>query len=123
MLGQIDAACTAAGIGPDAVLAGHAHTYQRFTRKVNVGGTAMEVPYVVAGCGGHNDQPVNTPTGTTEGDHTLEKSFQGYGYLRITASAQTLKIDFQSILGPNGAVISPATFDSVTVDLKKNKIR
>ena len=122
MLGQIDAACTTAGIAPDAVLAGHAHTYQRFTRKVNIGGTAMEVPYVVAGCGGHNDQPVNTPTGTPEGDHTLVKSFQGYGYLRITASAQTLKIDFQSVLGPNGTVISPATFDSVTVDLKKDKI-
>jgi hypothetical protein len=122
MLGQIDAACTTAGIGPDAVLAGHAHTYQRFIRKVKVGGTAMEVPYIVAGCGGHNDQPVNLPPGTTEGDHTLVKSFQGYGYLRITASTQTLKIDFQSVLGAQGTLISPAIFDSVTVDLKKNII-
>jgi hypothetical protein len=68
-------------------------------------------------------KPVNMPPGTVEGDHTLVKSFQGYGYLRITASAQTLKIDFQSILGAHGTVISPATFDSVTVDLKKNRIK
>ncbi len=32
MLAQIDAACEKAGIWPHAVLSGHAHNYQRFTR-------------------------------------------------------------------------------------------
>ena len=38
-----------AGLWPDAILSGHAHVYQRFSRAVN--GKAM--PYVVAGSGGH----------------------------------------------------------------------
>jgi hypothetical protein len=37
MLKQIDAACKKAGIWPHAVLSGHAHNYQRFTRIRNAG--------------------------------------------------------------------------------------
>src|SRR5262249_58120183 len=47
---DIDAACSAAGLWPDAVLSGHAHLYQRFTRHTSV----RDIPYVVAGSGGHN---------------------------------------------------------------------
>src|SRR5882757_6473666 len=35
MLADIDSACTAAGVWPHAVFAGHAHNYQRFTRTIN----------------------------------------------------------------------------------------
>src|SRR5262249_46348736 len=35
MLQQIDQACTAAGIVPHALLAGHTHTYQRYTRTIS----------------------------------------------------------------------------------------
>jgi hypothetical protein len=38
MLQQIDNACKAAGIGPDALIAGHSHTYQRYTRMVSIAG-------------------------------------------------------------------------------------
>jgi len=38
---DIDAASRAAGFWPDAVLSGHAHLYQRFTRKVD----GREIPY------------------------------------------------------------------------------
>jgi hypothetical protein len=48
MLVDIDSACTAAGVWPHAVFSGHAHNYQRYTRTVN----AMQIPFLVAGCGG-----------------------------------------------------------------------
>src|SRR5207237_4087324 len=50
---DIDGACRAAGLWPDAVLSGHAHLYQRFTR--SVGG--REIPYVVAGSRGFAATP------------------------------------------------------------------
>jgi Tn3 transposase DDE domain len=47
---QIDDICADAEVWPHAVLSAHAHNYQRFTR-VHQG---MEIPYIVAGNGGHN---------------------------------------------------------------------
>src|SRR5208283_2499761 len=48
MLKDIDSACQQAGIWPHAILSGHAHNYQRFTR--HKGG--RETPFVVCGNGG-----------------------------------------------------------------------
>jgi hypothetical protein len=42
MLKDLDEAFNTAGIAPDAVLSGHAHNYQRFTRTVTVGGKKMD---------------------------------------------------------------------------------
>ena len=50
MLQDIDSACQPAGVWPHAVFSGHAHNYQRYTRTIN----AYQIPYVVAGCGGHS---------------------------------------------------------------------
>jgi hypothetical protein len=49
MANDIDAVCARVGVWPDAVLSGHAHLYQRFTRSLN----GRQIPYVVAGSGGH----------------------------------------------------------------------
>ena len=49
MLQEIDAACKATGVWPHAVLSGHAHSYRRYTRTTG----NMEIPYVIAGNGGH----------------------------------------------------------------------
>ena len=98
---DIDAACTAAGLWPDAVLSGHAHLYQRFTR--HVGNQA--IPYVVAGSGGFNaksDPQGHIPSAPyTVGDVTLEiDPVAEYGYLTVTvdmtAAAKTLTITFHS---------------------------
>jgi len=123
MLKQIDDACTAAGIGPDALIAGHSHTYQRYTRDVSIAGKQVQVPYIVAGCGGHNDQNVVAATGQVNGDHTYEKAARGYGYLDIVANAQHLQIDFHLVLGPAG-VPGPGkkAFDSVRVNLVTGKV-
>ena len=49
MLAQIDAICVETGVWPHAVLSGHAHNYQRFTRIHQ----SMQIPYIIAGNGGH----------------------------------------------------------------------
>jgi predicted phosphodiesterase len=123
MLTQIDAACKAAGIGPDVLISGHSHTYQRYTRSLTIAGKQFQVPYVVVGCGGHADQPVSA-TGQTTGDHKFDKAAQGYGYLNVTADANHLSIEFHLVLGPHG--LAPAggarVFDSLKVDLVTGKL-
>ena len=54
MLAQIDAICEETGVWPHAVLSGHAHNYQRFTRVRQ----AMQISYIIAGNGGHAVAPL-----------------------------------------------------------------
>ena len=81
---DIDAASRAAGFWPDAVLSGHAHLYQRFTRRVD----GREIPYVVAGSGGFAaTRPVGglPQTPVTVGEYTLDKPpIVEFGYLTVT---------------------------------------
>jgi hypothetical protein len=112
---DIDAACRKAGLWPDAVLSGHAHLYQRFTRRVN----GRQIPYLVSGSGGFAASPPRgglPPAPVTVGDVTLVKDpVVAFGYLTITTDARTLTIAFRS----SNPAIPP---DSVTVDLQKGKI-
>jgi hypothetical protein len=131
MLGDLDEAFKKAEIGPDAVLSGHAHVYQRFTRTVQIGGQAMEVPYIVAGMGGHGPiqpvkpnferQPVRTPirgrSGNGIGDHSLRQYFNGFGHLLLTVTSRVLTID---LIGTKTQTHQPV--DSVTVDLGTSKV-
>jgi 3',5'-cyclic AMP phosphodiesterase CpdA len=81
---DIDTASREAGFWPDAVLSGHAHLYQRFTRKVD----GREIPYVVAGSGGFAaTAPVRglPQAPITVGEYTLVKQpIVEFGYLTIT---------------------------------------
>jgi hypothetical protein len=72
---------------------------------------ATATRYIVAGGGGHAFQPVETAVGAMAGDHAVEASYDGYGYLLLTASATELQIDFHRAGG--GA----AHADSVTVPI------
>lgn len=115
---DIDACCKAAGLWPDAVLSGHAHLYQRFTRVVN---GKQQTPYIVAGCGGF---AATKPLGSlpaapiTIGDHTLEiDPIVEFGYLTITTDAKTLSITFKTA-DSTGATER----DSVTVDLQHGTV-
>jgi hypothetical protein len=119
MLADIDGVCQQAGVMPDLFLSGHAHSYQRYTRELNVGGKAMQIPYVVVGTGGINDQAVPQATGQKTGDHTFVKSMKGYGYLLI-------QIDTATITGTMFAV-DPNTkakslFEKFTVTLATNRV-
>lgn len=118
VLSALDQACNQAGIMPDVVLSGHAHNYQRHTRRVTFKDKAMQIPFIVAGCGGHNDLPVQPAHGQVVGDTTYDKALRGYGFLMVTVSPASLKIEMWQ---------APSTgttpFDTVTVDLANRQIK
>ena len=119
MLKDIDACCTKSGIMPDALLAAHAHNYQRFTRYLSFVGKNMEIPFYVAGCGGRGNINVRQADGKRVGDHSFDSSLVGFGYLTITATAKQLSI-FLTQVDQNGA---KKPFDKkIIIDLKTNKI-
>ncbi len=116
---DIDSACSAAGLWPDAVLSGHAHLYQRFTRERD----GREIPYVVAGSGGYSatrpmgglpHAPITVDDYTLVRDPTVE-----FGYLTVTVDMATttprLTIAFQ-------CPAKPADADSVSVDLATGRL-
>jgi calcineurin-like phosphoesterase family protein len=118
-IADIDAACKKAGLWPDAVLSGHAHLYQRFTR---VHPNGSQAPYVVCGSGGFaaTAPMVKPPAAPFKlGDYTLEVDpIVQFGYLTVTTDAKTLTITFRTAM-PKMAV---AQADTVTVDLQKGTI-
>jgi hypothetical protein len=120
MLADIDSACAAAGVYPHAVFSGHAHNYQRFTRTIN----GLEIPYVVAGCGGHS--PLSKMNGTyrtpfpIDSDLTLESyDDTDFGYLRVIVNATTLTVEFH--LASDGATTKTPD-DTVTVTLATHTV-
>jgi hypothetical protein len=105
-----------AGLWPDAVLSGHAHLYQRFTRKAG----EQEIPYVVAGAGGFSETSPRTKVakGATNGTYTLDiDPIVHFGYLTVSVDmkAKTLSIGYR----PSDPEVEG---DSVTVDLETGKL-
>jgi len=99
MLKDIDEACTKGGVMPDIFLAGHSHTYQRYTRRIRFAQRSLEIPFVVAGIGGINDQPVPPANGQVQGDHSFDASHQGFGYLLIEAKATGIEVRAIGVTG------------------------
>ncbi len=95
MLQDIDSACQQAGVWPHAVFSGHAHNYQRYTRIVN----NYQIPFVVAGCGGHS--PLTKMRATYRTPYKIDDTLTlesyddtDYGYLRVVVNAETMSIEF-----------------------------
>lgn len=115
MLQDIDNACQAAGVWPHAVFSGHAHNYQRFTRTVN----GLQIPYLVAGCGGH--APLSKMSGTYRTPFPIDSTLTlesyddtDYGYLRVVVNATTLTIEFHPE-GDGGTTKTPDDVVMVTL--------
>ncbi len=125
MLKEIDAICAKTGVWPHAVLSGHAHNYQRFTRTIG----QRQIPYVVCGNGGHPplqkisvDTTLRTPIAMPgfaqpEQKDTVQLDnydFKSFGYLRIIVDTEQLRIEFH----PEGDGVTVKTPDDfVTVSL------
>ena len=117
---DIDTAARAAGFWPDAVLSGHAHLYQRYTRRVD----GREIPYVVSGSGGFAATPPvdGLPTAPiTVGEYTLvNPPIVEFGYLtltvELTGTTSHLTIDFNDRT-------DTARHDTVKLDLATGTIR
>src|SRR5580658_1870378 len=120
MLADIDSACKTAGVWPHAVFSGHAHNYQRFTRTVN----GIQIPYLVAGCGGHS--PLSAMRGTYRTPYKIDDTLTlesyddtDYGYLRVVVNAQTLTIEFHP---ESDGGVTKTPDDTVTVNLQTRAI-
>jgi hypothetical protein len=121
MLAQMDAICKSTGVWPHAVLSGHAHSYQRYTRAVG----KTEIPYIISGNGGHGLTPLvrsgepalRAPSALAGTPGVTFESYDDsdYGYLRVTVNAQQLRIEYHP--ASDGAATKTPD-DSVTVDLK-----
>lgn len=101
----LDTAFTTSGRTPHAVLAGHVHNYQRFTRTL----AGRDVPYIVAGAGGYwhlhsmahdttgsalpKPWPVPGQDGVTLNNYCDDR----HGYLRLTASATHLTGEYVTV--------------------------
>jgi hypothetical protein len=115
---DIDQCATTAGFWPHAVLSGHAHNYQRFTRQNN----GTQIPYIVAGCGGHNvtklqsgsTGAIRTPSAVSSTLTFENYDDTDYGYLRVIVTAETLRIEYHPASDGAGAKTPD---DVVTVNL------
>ena len=132
MLAQMDKICAKAEVWPHAVLAGHVHNYQRFTRRRPDG---TEIPYVSCGNLGHNVQSLarkgsgalRVPAAIQQADKNAsadQVTFENYddknyGYLRVVVTEQQLRIEYHA--ASDGPHIK-APDDFVTVDLGSRRI-
>jgi hypothetical protein len=126
---QMDAVCDEIGVWPHAVLAGHAHSYQRFTRHRKDG---SEIPYLICGNGGHNVQKLRPVDGNTirvpqtlqakgrDEDQVVFERYDDtdYGYLRVIATEQQLRIEYHPA---SDGVDAKTPDDSVTIDLNDRR--
>lgn len=119
MLADIDGVCQQAGIMPDLFLSGHSHSYQRYTRELTVGGKALQIPYIVVGTGGINDQAVPPATGQKTGDHTFVKSLKGYGYLLVEVSATSIHVTMFAV---DSNTHAKSMFEAFSIDLTNNTV-
>ena len=130
LLADLDSAFSQTKVTPDLVLSGHAHNYQRFTRTVvSSAGDTLEVPFIVAGNGGHaitalkpnrDGSRVRTPldgSRASGGLPSLRQYFDGFGHLLITVTPQALTVD---LIGTHTQTDKPV--DSVTVNLNTHRI-
>jgi hypothetical protein len=125
MLQDIDAACKATGVWPHAVLSGHAHSYQRYTRSTG----NMEIPYLIAGNGGHGLTPLTragapalrAPMALSSVPGVTFENYDDtdYGYLRVLVNAQQLRIEYHPA---SDGTAAKTPDDFVTVDLKTRKL-
>ncbi len=128
MLKEIDACCAAVGIWPHAVLSGHSHNYQRYTRALPVGNTTRQIPFLVVGNGGHGltainkGQTIRTPQPAPAfaqpeaKDSVTFESYddKNYGYARILVTPTQLRIEYHP--ASDGATTKTPD-DAVTVAL------
>lgn len=120
MLADIDSACTAAGVWPHALFAGHVHNYQRFTRTVN----NMQIPYLVAGCGGHS--PLSAMRGAYRTPYRIDdtltlESYDAthYGYLRVVVTAESMTVEFHP---ESDGGVTKTPDDTVTIHLQTHAL-
>jgi hypothetical protein len=117
----LDEAFKEGGLWPDLVISGHEHDYARYTRTIN----NMQIPYVIAGCGGYNltpggtasDPNIKVPQALAQNNPPLRAYIKGFGYMKIKVSSDKLAVIFNCTDPAYGH-----SADSIIVDLKTHQI-
>jgi calcineurin-like phosphoesterase family protein len=128
MLDLLDSAFESSGVTPDAVLAGHVHDYQRFTRTQS----NKKVPYIVAGAGGYfnlhwmqrevysRQLPFEVPD---RDDLVLEKYVDNYhGFMKMEISSDKLIGNYYTVPRPHEswhASLAPTQVDHFEFQLER----
>jgi predicted phosphodiesterase len=127
---QLEQAIQSSGRVPDAVLSGHVHNYQRFTRTIN----GQDVPFIVAGAGGFwkpssmqkdaQGNPLPAPYQFADLGVTLERFCDDhFGYLLVEVTPQTLKGQYFAVPGLREAPGTPAQcIDTFILNLTTHKL-
>ena len=130
LLNDIDKVCAGVGVYPHAVISGHAHNYQRFTRRILLANRQIEVPFIICGNGGHALNPIvrapqadpvagadvsyidASPAVASQG-LTIEKfDDKHFGYLLLKVDGTSLNIAYKNSVSAGGSAA-----DQVTIDL------
>jgi hypothetical protein len=138
MLADIDTICGKVGVYPHAILSGHAHNYQRYTRSFQFQGANITVPFIVSGSGGHHVNPLTRAGYAADPGFDVDVSYldakpvvgkthlafnhyndHDYTYLRVSADAKTLSIACYIAAGKSAI---QGRFDKVSVDLRKRQL-
>jgi len=118
----IDAACSSAKRQADAVFSGHVHNYERFTRKIG----PLEIPYVVAGAGGHTGYHVDTVDEAAPlpaGVKAEKTETSNPGFLRVSVDRSELRCEYHTIPRHDKIKDPTTAFDTFILDLKTHKVR
>lgn len=126
---QVDKICQKVGVWPHAILAGHAHNYQRFTRTRKDG---TQIPHITCGNTGHNVQKLTRGKNTLRAPQRIQAASdtadlvtfenyddKNYGYLRIIVTESQLCIQYHPA---SDGDTTKTPDDSVTVDLATRKL-
>jgi hypothetical protein len=117
----LDQAFQAAGRVPDAVLSGHAHNYQRFTRRLD----GREIPYLIVGAGGmagydlsrvHKHRDPGAGVTLEHHNHTSP------GFLRVTVRPDQLVGEYFTVPGPGRENDGETRDDHFRLDLRTHRV-
>lgn len=118
----IEAACSSAKRQPDAVFSGHVHNYERFTRTIG----AREIPYVIAGAGGHTGyhvDPVDDNSPLPRNVKAERAQTTDPGFLRVSVDRSELRCEYH-VIPPHHAIKDPTRiFDSFVLNWKTHKLK
>jgi hypothetical protein len=124
MLDKVDKLMEKTGFIPDAFLSGHVHGFELFIRQYK----GREIPYVVCGTGGYNDdahvkETFRLPKQFGNGFSLAQFFDFQYGYMRMTVDKDWLTGEYVGVAKrQSNALPQTGVLESFNVDLKKHLV-
>jgi hypothetical protein len=124
MLDKVDKLMDKTGFIPDAFLSGHVHGFELFVRQYK----GHEIPYVVCGTGGYNDdahvkETIRLPAQFDHGFSLAQFFDFQYGYMRMTVDKDWLTGEYVGVAKRHThALPQTGVMESFNLDLKKHLV-